>query len=126
MEDLFEHYDTTQVMGPSISNDVYSVIDEVYNEGLAYSEASDHDCHLLIVNKHKAIDTPIRNRLAERLSPDPNCNMTRVMLVLGTELYDYLRMNAAAEGVVEMNGDLYLACIPADRIRTKNFIPILS
>lgn len=127
LEQLFWHCDATKIVGPSIAKDVYSVIDEMYAEGLAYSRASGDDCHVMVVNRFKVIDPPIRKRLAERLSPEPNYNMGRVLDLLGVEFYDYMRLFAGTEGMVFMGGDLYLSCVePQDRIQTKNFIPLLS
>lgn len=126
LEELFEHYNNSHVISPSISNDVYSVIDEVYAEGLAYTKMSGDDCHVLLIDRFKVIDGPIRKRMAERLSPEPNCDMTRVTDLLGVELYDYMKYNANTEGTIFMAGDLYLACVPSDRICAKNFTSILS
>jgi hypothetical protein len=126
LEELFEHYDATKIVGPSVSDDVYSVIDEMYAEGVAYSRASGQDCHILVVDRFKAIDQPIRNRLAERLSPDKTCDMSRVLDLLGVEFYDYMQTRYNAEGMVFMAGDLYLACVPTqERIQTKTAAPLL-
>lgn len=115
-QQIIDHYDAGKTLvGESISDDVYAVMDEVVREGGQFGLHSNTDCYVLLIDRNKVMDEPLRRRLVESMAPDPSCNINPAIERVCAELYDYLRDHQEAEGVVvNESGDIYLECFVAE------------
>lgn len=115
-QQITDHYDAGKTLvGESISDDVYALIDEVTQEGGQFGLHSNTDCYVLFIDRNKAIDEPLRKQLVEKMVPDPSCNINPTVERISAELYDYLRDHQEDEGVVvNESGDIYLECFVAE------------
>jgi hypothetical protein len=110
LDELVKNYDITETFGKFISDDLGSIIKEIYLEGLRYSKNSGEDCHVLIVNRFKVIEEYVRKKLTEKLSHNNEYDLNLFFVLLGKEYYEYLCFNKDYEGFTLHEQDLYLSC----------------
>lgn len=112
LSELLNYFDATKgEIKSSISNDVYSVIDEMHRRGAALSRSADIDCYVMLLTHRREFEPSVRDLMAAKLSPGLGANMGKVVEYLGVELYEYFKSCGGVENVVfKDTGDIYLSC----------------
>jgi len=101
-----------QEMRKSLGREVERVLADMHEAGVQYGLERNTDYFIELMDADKHFRPGVEKQFLEVLAV-PDADLTEAMLVLGVELYNYLKKNAQGRYVsVELDGTMYLDCTP--------------